>query len=598
MAAAATPSPEYLAETRGPMIRTVTWLSVIFPILFVGLRVYTRLFVRKVFGLDDWVIVISLILLICYGAIIEAAVQKGLGRHVEWVLTFAPQDAVPVALLGQVSQPFVVMSCALGKTSFSISLMRLAAQRFIHRFLWFIVVTMLILHILISIFVFVHCEDPRATWNPAIVSKCWHPNSYLGVLYFIGAYSAATDFILALLPWAMLWNLNMKNKEKFGVAVAMSLGVFAGAIAVIKCTKLKANATSTDPTYDVGELLLTACAENALIIMAACIPTLRPMLRKVFPSSAKSSENSHRLKNMNNIMFVPKNKAGQWSALVETEAHPDHTSDNQSDKSILKEHRGTMNDQGNAGPAGGPSSPALSPHIRKTMSVNVSYDRSNNLKVNNGRQALSYIPLDTTDHELPPSYILGDGNEDRESACIQYVIEAKLKVEVHGKTEIFEAVLPFKMIQLTPDAPIVDFKSRQIAIHERSQIRKSFSFSTDPELVFDVFVDVPRIIQLDNPTPIPIKLLVAPDWQKTSPIIQNVPQELKLTAIHIWIATETSLNRSFGGRRTEVDLGVVQALNKLKMNLRITFTRQWEPIDLGELSGLRIGLQDTGFPEE
>ncbi|EGU74157.1 hypothetical protein FOXB_15319, partial [Fusarium oxysporum f. sp. conglutinans Fo5176] len=166
--AAATPSPEYLAETRGPMIRTVTWLSVIIPILFVALRVYTRLFVRKVFGLDDWVIVLSLILLICYGAIIEAAVQKGLGRHVEWVLTFAPQDAVPVALLGQVSQPFVVMSCALGKTSFSISLMRLAAQRFIHRFLWFIVVTMLTLHILISIIVFVHCEDPRTTWNPAI----------------------------------------------------------------------------------------------------------------------------------------------------------------------------------------------------------------------------------------------------------------------------------------------------------------------------------------------------------------------------------------------------------------------------------------------
>ncbi|KAF5973200.1 integral membrane protein PTH11 [Fusarium bulbicola] len=379
MAAAATPSPEYLAETRGPMIRTVTWLSVIFPIIFVGLRVYTRLFVRKVFGLDDWVIVLSLILLICYGAIIEAAVQKGLGRHVEWVLTFAPQDAVPVALLGQVSQPFVVMSCALGKTSFSISLMRLAAQRFIHRFLWFIVVTMLTLHILISIIVFVHCEDPRTTWNPAIVSKCWHPNAYLGVLYFIGTYSAATDFSLALLPWAMLWNLNMKNKEKFGVAVAMSLGVFAGAIAVIKCTKLKANATSTDPTFDVGELLLTACAENALIIMAACIPTLRPMLRKVFPSSAKSSENSHRLKNMNNIMFVPKNKAGQWSALIETEAHPDLNSDNQSDKSILNQHRGTMNVQGNAGPAGGPASPALSPHIRKTMSVNVSYDRSNSM---------------------------------------------------------------------------------------------------------------------------------------------------------------------------------------------------------------------------
>ncbi|KAI1059116.1 hypothetical protein LB507_003905 [Fusarium sp. FIESC RH6] len=367
------PSPEYLAESRGPMIRTVTWLSVLLPTLLVSLRVYTRVFVRKVFGLDDWVIVFSLLILIAYGGIIEAAVQIGLGRHIEYILTAHPEDAVPLALLGQISQPFVVMSCALGKTSFSISLMRLAVQPFIHRFLWFIVISMLTLHILISIIVFVRCKDPRTTWNPAIVSECWAPEVYLGVMYFIGAYSAATDFILALLPWAMLWNLNMKNREKFGVAFAMSLGVFAGSIAIIKCTKLKANATSLDPTFDVGELLLTAGAENALIIIAACLPTLRPILRKVFPSTAKSSENSHRLKDIsNNIMFVPKNKAGQWSALIETEAHPDGNSDNQSDKSILKEHLGCRDRRGTVESDAGP----VSPRITKTREVIVSYDRS------------------------------------------------------------------------------------------------------------------------------------------------------------------------------------------------------------------------------
>lgn len=31
--------------------------------------------------------------------------------------------------------------------------------------------------------------------------------------------------MLALIPWMVLWNLNMKRKEKAGVAVAMSLGV-------------------------------------------------------------------------------------------------------------------------------------------------------------------------------------------------------------------------------------------------------------------------------------------------------------------------------------------------------------------------------------
>ncbi|KAF5589214.1 hypothetical protein FPANT_6374 [Fusarium pseudoanthophilum] len=236
-------------------------------------------------------------------------------------------------------------------------------------------------------------------------------------------------------------------------------------------------------------------------------------------------------------------------------------------------------------------------------------------KVNNARQGLSFVPPDTTDHELPPSYILGDGGEKETSACIQYFIEAKLTVEFHGKSEVFEAIFPFKIIQLTPDAPISNFGSRRIRYPRKissqklvpgsgdvrlsslQKIRKHF-FPSDPDLALDVFVDVPRVIQLDNPTPIPIKLLVAPNWQKTSPIIQNVPQEVKITSLHIWIVTETSFSRIHGTRRTELDLGVVQALNKLKMNLRIPFTRQWEPIDVGELSGLRIGLQDTGFPQE
>lgn len=42
--------------------------------------------------------------------------------------------------------------------------------------------------------------------------------------HFAG-YSALMDFVLALLPWKIVWNLQMKKKEKFGVATAMSLGV-------------------------------------------------------------------------------------------------------------------------------------------------------------------------------------------------------------------------------------------------------------------------------------------------------------------------------------------------------------------------------------
>lgn len=33
------------------------------------------------------------------------------------------------------------------------------------------------------------------------------------------------DIVLAIIPWKIIWNLTMNKKEKFGVLMAMSLGV-------------------------------------------------------------------------------------------------------------------------------------------------------------------------------------------------------------------------------------------------------------------------------------------------------------------------------------------------------------------------------------
>lgn len=217
------------------------------------------------------------------------------------------------------------------------------------------------------------------------------------------------------MPWAMLWNLQMKNREKIGVAVAMSLGIVyvlptifyklvtnvygsAGAVAIVKATKLPSNTTDVDVTWAMGPLLWYVASiyglaeslanvpfrwagvENALIIIGACVPTLRPFLKKVFPgSSAKKSgdSNSHALKPLSSRnMFTPKSKQGQWSAIVESELQNDQKSDDQSDKSILHQHanKETTIESGIAGPRQPErTSTRGQPHITKTMSVDVSY---------------------------------------------------------------------------------------------------------------------------------------------------------------------------------------------------------------------------------
>jgi hypothetical protein len=35
------------------------------------------------------------------------------------------------------------------------------------------------------------------------------------------------DFVLALLPWSLLWKLQMNKREKVGIVVAMSMGIMS-----------------------------------------------------------------------------------------------------------------------------------------------------------------------------------------------------------------------------------------------------------------------------------------------------------------------------------------------------------------------------------
>ena len=97
-----------------------------------------------------------------------------------------PQNAIPIALLGQVSQPLVIMSCAFGKVSISITLLRVGTARWMKIAVWFVMVSMMCLHVVVSILLFFRCDDPRVLWDPSVKTTCWPTYVYLYVMYFIG----------------------------------------------------------------------------------------------------------------------------------------------------------------------------------------------------------------------------------------------------------------------------------------------------------------------------------------------------------------------------------------------------------------------------
>ncbi|KAL4938138.1 hypothetical protein BDV06DRAFT_215342 [Aspergillus oleicola] len=259
MATTQQPTAEFLAETQAPTVKAVMWLMTGMATLFLCLRLYVRLHLKRVFGWDDLISAVAVGCLIGYAAVCHASSDIGLGRHIQWV-SQNPQYLIDVARYSSISQALAIMACALGKTSFAVTLLRIVFERWMIAVLWFIIITMNIANILATLFVFVQCEDPRTNWDKSIVSKCWPDHVFTNYSLFVGAYSGAQDFLLALLPWTIVWNLQMKTKEKMGVAIAMSLG-------------------------EMVPLLNWAAVEDALTIIAASIPTLKPLLTKFFPSS-------------------------------------------------------------------------------------------------------------------------------------------------------------------------------------------------------------------------------------------------------------------------------------------------------------------------
>jgi hypothetical protein len=158
----------------------------------------------------------------------------GYGLH-SW--DFEMANLEKLLLPTNVAGTFSITAAVWSKTSFGITLLH-CTDGWVKKVTWFCVITMNLAMFLSALFPWVSCTPIQKSWDMFVEGTCWHPTVTVYYGMFSGAYSALMDITLALLPWKFLWGLQMKRKEKIGVGIAMSMGIFAGATAIVKTSKL------------------------------------------------------------------------------------------------------------------------------------------------------------------------------------------------------------------------------------------------------------------------------------------------------------------------------------------------------------------------
>jgi hypothetical protein len=210
--------------------------------IFVFLRVYVKTFLTKSWGADDYLLLISLVMhttstiISCfrnltsqvffttYCACSLSGIHYGTGRHLDDI----PLENIPRALyFWWLCELFYTVTTVSIRLSIAVFLLRICikpGQR------WLIYGTMTMI-ICFSIFYFFlvlfQCSPVSFFWDQYEGKKgfCIDPAAVPDASIAHSVLSLTADWILGLLPVALLWHLKMDTRTKVSVAGLLSLGL-------------------------------------------------------------------------------------------------------------------------------------------------------------------------------------------------------------------------------------------------------------------------------------------------------------------------------------------------------------------------------------
>ncbi|KAI1202326.1 hypothetical protein F5X97DRAFT_287362 [Nemania serpens] len=261
------------------------------------MRAFVKLVLLKRTTIDDYVMLLALL---GYTAtayfVLSAVIDGGLGRYTaELGLGNASVSLRSwfgnMALSGPVS--------GLARISIALFLLRIAVKKWHKLVLKALIGVTAVMTTVYFFIVLFQCSPPSYFWTrlrKGALGSCSHDKDVRAATLVWGSFAVAMDWILGLLPIAMLWNVRINRHSKIGIMSILSFGIIAGIALIVRLVYVGQNGPATmDSIYGTIAVSISAIVELALGIMAGCIATLPPLFKWVglkLGSSSKQADST------------------------------------------------------------------------------------------------------------------------------------------------------------------------------------------------------------------------------------------------------------------------------------------------------------------
>ncbi|KAH9434614.1 hypothetical protein MCOR02_006609 [Pyricularia oryzae] len=267
-------------ESRVAEIYSAVIICLIAVTVVVLARIYTRLFVVRTFGLDDWTAAISLPFTVACGVVVGVNIKYGSGRHI-WTVSIDDQRQYLINFY--LSIVLYNISLLFTKASFLLQYYRvLATTKAMKRLYMGFFIAIVFVYIVFLFLAIFPCIPISDFWSFSDSPNCL-PN--LPSFYAQAVTNIVSDLAIFFLPLPALWKLHINGPQKLVLLSIFSLGLFACIISIIRLTFL---ADSPDITWDNASASAWSTAEVCIALICASLPSLRPIVGGILPRLASS----------------------------------------------------------------------------------------------------------------------------------------------------------------------------------------------------------------------------------------------------------------------------------------------------------------------
>ncbi|MCJ1467260.1 hypothetical protein MMC07_005884 [Pseudocyphellaria aurata] len=280
--------PGYSKEYNGGGVIAVSMVFIAIEVVVVVLRFWARRIGKIAWGADDVLIIPSAIL--CLGVIVCTLVDLrygGIGYHSAFV---APSKLVTWAKFILIGPMVIFLAVVFPKLSILVLYLRIFTKQTYRIACWTIAVFTIANCAGSMVAGCLICRPLEFLWNRTIPGG--HCINVTAWYRWSSLMSILTGVAMLIVPLPAIWKIQTTKKVKIGLTITFATGNIGVIASIIRFAFFFTEDVSQDGTWKAGKLYILSIVETGMYLIAACLPTYRPLAsllwRKLPPFSLHS----------------------------------------------------------------------------------------------------------------------------------------------------------------------------------------------------------------------------------------------------------------------------------------------------------------------